>query len=256
MSRNNVRNSGPYGYGSHGCRGPQMAGASRSHWHSQIQCQLQRSTEASKQMLYGTFGNLIASLEEFEKRELKDYGTSKKLSTSNIAIPDQRHKQNADVKSIVETQILLFETQSKACPPDVRDALLEDLKRKTIAWTAVRSEQGLPENQETDRYISKVYEILAMGRTSHEVPSSKGITEGVMRDSFQAIIYGNHDRQELDRSFKRDRHKKARAPDTRHSGMYDEAAKRISRAGGRSDLESYLQDDIQRLRYNVPSNLQ
>jgi hypothetical protein len=48
-------------------------------------------------MLYGTFGNLVASLEEFEQRELKELGTSKRLSRSNIAIPDQRHKKFADV---------------------------------------------------------------------------------------------------------------------------------------------------------------
>jgi hypothetical protein len=81
------------------------------------------------------------------------------------------HNFYQKVKSNVETQILLFEAQSKACPPEVRAALLEDLKRKTIAWAAVRSEKGLPENQETDRYISKVYEILAKGRTDHDIPS-------------------------------------------------------------------------------------
>lgn len=259
-SRHSQRHPLPGEYDSAGQFGSHMVGASRSSRgerfsQSLMQGQLQRSTEASKQMLYGTFGNLVASLEEFEQRELKEKGISKRLSRSNIAIPDQRHKKFADVKSNVETQILLFETQSKACPPEVRAALLEDLKRKTIAWAAVRSEKGLPENQETDRYISKVYEILAKGRTDHDIPSSKGISEGVMRDSFQAITYGDHDRQELDRSFKRDPHKKARAPDTRHSEMYDEAAKRISRALGGSGLESYLQDDIRRMRDYGPSDL-
>ncbi|XP_060584564.1 uncharacterized protein LOC132740638 [Ruditapes philippinarum] len=102
-SRHSQRHPSPYYENdSPGYYESHMAGASRSFRgaslsQSQMQGQLQRSTEASKQMLYGTFGNLIASLEEFEQRELKEQRTSKSLSRSNIAIPDQRHKNFEDV---------------------------------------------------------------------------------------------------------------------------------------------------------------
>ncbi|XP_053390661.1 uncharacterized protein LOC128553506 [Mercenaria mercenaria] len=226
-----------------------------SERQTQVQGQLQRPVEASKQMLYGTFGNLIAILEEFEQRELKEKGMQSSLRRSNIPIPYQGKKRYDDVKSNVETQLLLFETQSKACPPEVRAALLEELKRKTLSWAAVREEMRLPDNQDTDRYISKLYEILAKGKTDHKVPSRQGLTEHVMRDSFQAIIYGDHDRKMLDQAFRGDPNKQATAPHTRHSEMFDEAARRISRARGSSDLDANLQEDVRRMREYGPSDL-
>lgn len=236
----------------------QMPGASKgyrdqSSRKTQMQSQLQRSVEASKQMLYGTFENLIASLEEYERREQNQKGISKPLNRSNIRTPDQRRKNFEDVKSNVETQILLFETQSKACPPEVLTALKEELRHRVLGWTAVRSD--IPGLHATDGYIAKVYEILARGKTDHNIPTCKNVTEDVMRDSFQAIINGDHDRQKLDSSFKNDPRKKAAAPDTRHSEMFEEGARRISGAYGRPDLNSCLQCDIQKMQSYGPRDI-
>lgn len=232
----------------------QMSGASKDFRdQTQMQSQLQRSVEASKQMLYGTFENLIASLEEYEKREQNMKGISKPLNMSNIRRPDQRRKKDEDVKSNVETQILLFETQSKACPPEALTALKEDLRHRILGWTAVRSD--IPGLHTTDGYIAKVYEILAKGQTAHNIPTCENVSEDVMRDSFQAIIYGDHDRQKLDSSFKKDPRKKAAAPDIRHSEMFEEGARRISGAYGRPDLNFCLQRDVQKMQSYGPRDM-
>lgn len=48
-------------------------------------------------MVYEVYGNCIAILEEFEQREQK----SNRLTKSNISLPDQSHKEDYDVSTIV-----------------------------------------------------------------------------------------------------------------------------------------------------------
>ncbi|KAH3783606.1 hypothetical protein DPMN_161548 [Dreissena polymorpha] len=48
---------------------------------------------ASKQMVYGVYGNVISIIEEHEKRE----SPNKRLAISDIQIPDQSRKGNDDV---------------------------------------------------------------------------------------------------------------------------------------------------------------
>jgi hypothetical protein len=68
----------------------------------------------------------------------------------------------------VECQLFLFETQTKACPPEVLAALREELKSRTLGWSAVRAEMGLNEIHQTDRYLAQLYEILVKGGTFHQ----------------------------------------------------------------------------------------
>lgn len=64
----------------------------------------------------------------------------------------------------------MFENQTKACPPEAFAELKNDLRRRTISWAAVRSESGIEGIQQTDIYISKLYEVLAKGSTKHYFP--------------------------------------------------------------------------------------
>ncbi|WAR20290.1 hypothetical protein MAR_002128 [Mya arenaria] len=159
---------------------------------AQTQEQLLRQTEASRQMLYGVYGNVITILEEHEKRtSAVDKG---KLKQSDIAIPDQSWKTNEDVKANVETQLLLFETQSKFCPKEVRLSVNRELRLKTIAWFGVREESKL-DIEETDTFACKLYEILVQGETKHESldrPRSP-ITEKTIRETLPNIFKGQHD---------------------------------------------------------------
>ncbi|XP_052225190.1 uncharacterized protein LOC127840814 [Dreissena polymorpha] len=143
----------------------------------QAQRQEQRSLEASKQMVYSVYGNVISILEEYEQRD----SPGKRFARSDIHIPDQSRKGKDDVESIVETQLLLFETQLKACPSEVRNLLGEELKQKTIKWVAVRHGQT---HSKTDKFIAQLYEILAKGRTDHAFHSRPrpDITPEVMRE--------------------------------------------------------------------------
>jgi hypothetical protein len=65
-------------------------------------------------------------------------------------------------------QLLLFETLTKACPREALDEVHEEIRRRTLAWSAVREEMGIAEIQHTDHYVFKLYEILAKGKTTHE----------------------------------------------------------------------------------------
>ncbi|XP_052229021.1 uncharacterized protein LOC127843197 isoform X2 [Dreissena polymorpha] len=176
----------------------------------QIQSQKQRSMEASKQMVYGVYGNVISIIEEHEKRE----SPNKRLAISDIQIPDQSRKGNDDIESIVETQLLLFETQLKTCPGEVRDQLGEELKQKTIKWCSVRHGQ---EHDKTDKFIAQLYEILARGRTQHAFHSRPrpNINAEVMRENIPHLMRGKHDQSTLDQSFQHDTSRKAVAPNVR-----------------------------------------
>lgn len=217
---------------------------SLDHKQAQIQKQLQRSLEASKQMLYGVFGNVITILEEYERRELQEFKIQHNIPHSEIFIPDQRHKTFDDIESNVECQLFLFETQTKACPPEVLAALREELKSRTLGWSAVRAEIGLKEIHQTDRYIAQLYEILAKGGTFHQPFHSDGVTEQVMKNGFQAMMNGDHDRAQLDKEFKENPYKDATGPKTRRSEMIKEGAERMSRARGDKTLDDSLKKDV------------
>lgn len=221
----------------------------------QIELQLQRSLEASKQMLYGVFGNVITMLEEFERRELQQFKIQHTIPHSEIFIPDQRHKTFVDIKSNVECQLLIFETQTKACPPEVLAALREELKNRTLGWSAVRAEMGLKEIHQTDLYIAQLYEILAKGGTFHQPFNSDNVTEQTMKDGFQAMIYGEHDRAHLDKEFKENPDKGATGPKTRRSEMIKEGADRMSRARGDKFLDKSLKEDVMKYESYGPENL-
>ena len=74
---------------------------------------------------------------------------------------------NCQIKSNVECQLLIFEKQTTFCPPGALAEVREELRHRTLAWSAVRSEKGIQDIQQTDMYIMKLYKILAKGETSH-----------------------------------------------------------------------------------------
>ncbi|XP_052227956.1 uncharacterized protein LOC127842467 [Dreissena polymorpha] len=181
-------------------------------YQSQIKLQQQRTLEASRQMLYGVYGNLVAILEEYEARTHN--GTP--LPRSNITLPDQSTKSLEDVESIVQGQLLAFQMQSKACHPDVRNEVNKDLRKKTLIWAAVREEKTL-EMQTTDTFICQLYKILAKGKTRHEILENRRQSDSIktIKDTLPHIMQGKHDAATLDESFKKDPGKKASSPQTR-----------------------------------------
>lgn len=210
----------------------------------QLQKQVQRSAEASKHMVFGVFGNVIKILEEFERRENELIGKQQAMPQSKIAIANQRDKDFDDIESLVNTQLLLFETQTKVCPPEVLVEVKDMLKQMTIRWAAVREEMGIHGVHKTDIFMAKLYEILAKGKTQHNIPTCSGVTEQVMKESFPSMMKGIHDKNMVDKAYKEDKTRKAMVPDTRSSGMIYEGAHRIAKASGNRDLGTYLQNDV------------
>ncbi|WAR20298.1 hypothetical protein MAR_002136 [Mya arenaria] len=91
----------------------------------QKQDQLQRSAEASKQMLFAVFGNVLSILEEHEKRT-----SVRRLPKSDIELPDQSWKTDEDVsaETIKDTLPKLFKGKYQATILD--EAFKHDQKRK------------------------------------------------------------------------------------------------------------------------------
>ncbi|XP_052768411.1 uncharacterized protein LOC128208825 isoform X1 [Mya arenaria] len=223
--------------------------------HAQAQELLLRQTEASKQMLYGVFGNVITILEEHEKRT--SAVGKKKMKQSDITIPDQSWKTNADVKANLETQLLLFQTQSKACPEKVKLSVNRELRRKTIAWFGVREESNI-DIDETDIYACRLYEILVQGATKHEIldkPRTQ-VTEKTIRETLPKIFKGKNDARELDDSFKKDTHKKAEAPKTRQAEVDDAYLLGLSRIERTEPkLKQFVDIDRSSIKHEGPESI-
>ncbi|KAH3783472.1 uncharacterized protein LOC127842222 [Dreissena polymorpha] len=207
----------------------------------QAMMQKQRAAEASKQMLYGVYGNFVSILEEYEARTQKT-----KAARSKIALPDQSKKSVDDVQSIVKTQLLLFETQQRACPKEVSQSLNKELRQKTLHWAAVREEKHMKQT-DTDKYICQLYEVLVKGKTKHEIfeKPSKPVSAATIKKNVKHIFKGKNDAMEIDQQFKQDDKKKATSPETRRSELddaYEKGAKRM--AVTRHDLKGDLDDDV------------
>ncbi|XP_052227129.1 uncharacterized protein LOC127841965 isoform X2 [Dreissena polymorpha] len=207
------------------------------------QMQIRRSKEASKQMLFGVFSNAMAILEQFETRE----SPHKTLEKSFLYIPDQRGKSDEDIRSILETQILLFETQTKSCPAHVKAEVAEELRRKLLDWMAIRADNDC-NIADTDRFAAKMYEILATGHTTHAFHNrpSRPHSAATIRESMPHILGGLHSARQLDEDFRTHEAKKAMSPDTRRSrsgNAIKAGAKRILRCN--HALESQLATDVQ-----------
>lgn len=54
---------------------------------------------ANKQLVFGTYGNAISILEEFERREMEKLKHGHHMPKSNIPIPNQSHKTFEDVRN-------------------------------------------------------------------------------------------------------------------------------------------------------------
>ncbi|XP_052228747.1 uncharacterized protein LOC127842973 [Dreissena polymorpha] len=92
-------------------------------------------------------------LEEYEARTERI-----NLPKSAIEIPDQSWKTVEDVMGNVESQLVLFEAHTEACPIDVTSSVYKELRIKAIYWAAVRA--CLPRTK-TDTFIARLYGILA-----------------------------------------------------------------------------------------------
>ena len=66
--------------------------------------------------------------------------------------------------------MLLFENQLRACPDEAKREVRDELKKKTLQWTAVRGEHNVHKTA-TDVYVAQLFEILEKGRTEHALRS-------------------------------------------------------------------------------------
>ncbi|XP_052228104.1 uncharacterized protein LOC127842578 isoform X2 [Dreissena polymorpha] len=208
----------------------------------QIQLWKPRQVEASKQMLYGVFGNVISILEVLESRVDK----KGKIYKSKIAIPNQSSKSESDIRSIVQGQLLAFQMQNMVCPSNVSSSVNKELRVKTILWAAVRQDHKLAIN-EIDTYICKLYKILVKGRIQHEInyQSRNQVSAETMKETIPHIFKGRHDALAITEAFDEDHCKKAESPKTRYSRSSDAmkiGAERMSKTC--PELKTILDNDV------------
>ncbi|XP_052225796.1 uncharacterized protein LOC127841181 isoform X8 [Dreissena polymorpha] len=208
---------------------------------TQKQDRLARQMEASKELLYRVYENVIGTLEEFERRCNKRH-TKQKLVVSEIDFPDQSDKSDRDVKANMDVQLLLFEEHRKSCPPEFTKKINGELRMKTIYWAAARGEMGL---DETDEYTTNLYEILVKDKTHHAVLDQprKPVEHKTMRDTLQFIMKGNAKAMEIECEYQTDPDKMAKDPKTRKTKIRPYVgAKRICRC--KPGLQPYLDQDV------------
>lgn len=222
----------------------QTSSAAYGNWYAHDQMQSQqltfRSEQASKEMVYKVYSNVIGALEELERRE----NLQRKMQRSHVQYADLSKRGDEDVKSQVDTQLLLFEVQIQKCNRNIRSGVRDELKRSTLNWMSTRRE--LPKST-IDDYAMKLFQILNEGRTIHseDLYQTPSISDREMKEVFGLIGKGHHDKRSLDESFRKDPNKKAQQPYIRGESTSD-GAKRL---GGiypnmKSALEEYIAEDI------------
>lgn len=236
-SRMSPRRSGPFTRQHDDPYGPHMTGHSHhgysGHYGHQMVTQEQsfRSAQASTQMVYEVYGNVISILEEFEAREIagKVSTRNRSLPRSDIYIPDQSHKANQDIERILQTQLLVFQTHLfSACRPEVRNKVVDELKEATKRWIAVRNDKHV-KNSKTDEYAAQLYEILLKGKTIHPQVFSQrpDIDERNLQIAAHQYFEGDHRRAQLDLDFARNPSKKASMPPVRWGSSSESGIERI-----------------------------
>ncbi|KAH3781084.1 hypothetical protein DPMN_158909 [Dreissena polymorpha] len=201
-----------------------------------------RPEEASKEMLYRVYGNVIAMLEEYERRQ-----DGKQMPKSKIDISDQSWKNDKDVQANVESQLVVFEAQLKACPPKVSSELKKELRISTIEWAATRAERMTDRFSDSDMYISQVFEILVDGRTHHQIFDEKRekLSRETANNTMSAFFAGKHTASQIDKKYESDPSQKASPPQIRTtSGDFElhSGAERIRHF--KPHLSFALDDDV------------
>lgn len=208
---------------------------------------LQRPKEASKQMVYDVFGNVIGILEEFERREMIRHNLPLDVQKSKIDISPQDYKQDEDIRAILQTQMVSFENIIHFCPTDIFSEMVEELRFKVIGWAAVREEyfmrMKLTFDSETDYFLAKMYELLVTGRTDHEPLKSEPFTAETMLSGVQAYMKGQNKTFKLEEKFKRDPESRSKAPNIRTNEILRKGIQRLLRMEKGHDLQKQLKED-------------
>ncbi|CAC5389873.1 unnamed protein product [Mytilus coruscus] len=186
----------------------------------QDEIQLQRSTEASKQMLYEVYANTIGILEEFEKRELSENSDNVPIQRSHIQIPDQSKKGKVDVQAILQTQILILEIQMKTCVPSIRELASEELRETTLKWEAVREKNKI-DMSSTDYFAGQIFQIVSKQGTIHPLTfdQSPETIPNVTMDNMEQVLIQQFRIPAIDEEFSNGT-KNAMVPDTRTEDIY------------------------------------
>lgn len=217
---------------------------------------LQTSKEASKQMVYNVFGNVIGILEEFERREMIRNNIVWNVQKSNIDISPQDYKQDEDIRAILQTQMVSFEHMKHFCPEDLFEEMVGELRLKVIGWAAVREEclrqEQLNFEFETDFYLAKLYELLVTGKTDHEPPKPEPFTEKTILFGVQACMKGQDQTLKLLEKFKQDPDSRSQAPYVRTTEILRKGIQRLFRTDKGRDLEEHLREDDKKVtHYNT-----
>lgn len=219
-------------YGAHMSHHGYQDHSGQQGYQMMAQEQAFRSKQASKQMVYEVFANVISILEEFEKREMANSmdKPTKAMPKSKIEIPDQSYKKDHDIQRIVETQLLIFNTHlHSACRPEVRDEVIGEMTEALKRWVAARKDSALRHGK-TDEFAAQLYEILTQGKTRHPsvFTEQPDIGEKDLQEAAHHYFEGDMKRAQLDRSFANDPSKKATMPDIRAGSSSDTGFDRIA----------------------------
>lgn len=215
------------------------------------QLEMQRSVEASKQMVYEGFENTIAILEEFEERENRNKRIMTHIQRSPVNMPDQSKKTDYDIKTILEAQILLLEFQMKTCDATIRNDVSNDLQHKTLQWIASREALNIQQGQ-TDKFTAQVYDVASQKETQHpeKFYRSPHSIENVTMKHLETTVSEQFRISVMDREYG-DNQKKATIPTTR-TGDIDLGIRRLER---QHEHRLALTDNVgQRLAKSVESN--
>ncbi|VDI12578.1 Hypothetical predicted protein [Mytilus galloprovincialis] len=204
-------------------------------FRTQAEQQIFRDAQASKQMVYEVYTNVVGTLEEFESR-IADKTTSQLQRSMGIK-PEFEVRTNNEIKRQLETQIFLLQHQLHTCDSSIRSEVKKDLQDRTIQWIGHREEARVPTN-DADIFAGKLFEILSKGSTSHpaEFLQSPGSIPNIGTGHIQQVLNAQHKVKMFDEKFRESANKVAIIPEVRHCVDPYKGAKRLRKVNPDADL--------------------
>ncbi|XP_076082415.1 uncharacterized protein LOC143053494 [Mytilus galloprovincialis] len=202
---------------------------------TQAEEQIFRNAQASKQMVYEVYKNVVGTLEEFESR-IADKKT-KQLQRSMEIKPEFALRTNKEIQRQLETQIFILEDQLHTCDISIREEVKQDLQHLTIQWIGHREEEKVPKN-DADTFAGKLFEILSKGSTSHpaEFLQSPGSIPNIEPGHIQQVLNAQHKANMFDKKFRKSANKVAIIPEVRHCVDLYKGEKRLRKVVPGADM--------------------
>ncbi|XP_078541511.1 uncharacterized protein LOC144826926 [Lissotriton helveticus] len=197
--------------------------------------QLQRSIQASQQMLFDGLAVSIGMIEELEHLQHEDDGRMRKSSYPTMGYTPLHARNVPEALSKIEASLATLGAQLKFAPPDASAQAKTKMLEAVLLWLGTRAScvKGITE---VDHYAVNILELLFFGDiTIHRqmrearMRHPEKLDEQSISNVVSWISKGRAYSEEVDKNFKEDTQKAAVLSNLRNEGTFQDGIMRAKK---------------------------